>query len=117
MPATRLETSRVAVLSSAAGIASTLLPNTLYISINAVRALSILLYPFIPNSASKIWSQLNNNQKLEEESWESLSLLKILPTHRIGKVSPIFKKIERKEIEKEKLKLGSISGSNDKKNG
>jgi methionyl-tRNA synthetase len=90
---------------------------TLYISINEVRALSIILYPFIPNSASKMLSQLNNNQKLEEESWESLSLLKILPTHRIGKVSPIFKKIERKEIEKEKLKLGSISGSNDKKNG
>ena len=90
---------------------------TLYISINAVRALAILLYPFIPNSAEKIWSQLNNDYKLQEESWESLSLLKILPSHRIGNISPIFKKIERKEIEKEKRKLGSIDGSRDKKNG
>jgi methionyl-tRNA synthetase len=89
---------------------------TLYISINAVRALAILLYPFMPNSAEKIWSQLNNNYKLQEESWENLSLLKILPNHRISKISPIFKKIERKDIEKEKIKLGSINGSSEKKN-
>jgi len=81
---------------------------TLYISINAVRALAILLSPFIPKSAEIIWSQLNNNDKVHEESWEGLSLLKIPPGHRIGNISPIFKKIERKEIEKEKIKLGSI---------
>ena len=83
-------------------------PTTLYISINAVRALAILLLPFIPKSAEIIWSQLNNNDKLHEESWEGLSLLKIPPGHRIGNISPVFKKIERKEIEKEKIKLGSI---------
>lgn len=83
-------------------------PTTLYISINAVRALAILLSPFIPKSAEIIWSQLNNNDKLHEESWEGLSLLKIPPGHRIGNISPVFKKIERKEIEKEKIKLGSI---------
>ena len=82
---------------------------TLYISINAVRVLAILLLPFIPNSMEKIWSQLNNNNKLDEESWDDLSILKIQPGHRIGKISPLFKKIERKEIEKEKTKLGTIS--------
>jgi methionyl-tRNA synthetase len=91
-------------------------PTTLYISLNAVRALAILLSPFIPNSAGIIWSQLNNNEKLQEESWDSLSLLKIPPGQRIGKISPIFKKIERKEIEKEKIKLGSINESCDQKN-
>lgn len=82
---------------------------TLYLSINAVRVLAILLLPFIPNSAEKIWSQLNINNKLHEESWDGLSILKIQPGHRIGKISPLFKKIERKEIEKEKTKLGTIS--------
>ncbi|MGZ5549709.1 MAG: methionine--tRNA ligase, partial [Nitrososphaeraceae archaeon] len=77
--------------------------------INAVRVLAILLLPFIPNSAEKIWSQLNINNKLHEESWDGLSILKIQPGHRIGKISPLFKKIERKEIEKEKTKLGTIS--------
>ena len=83
-------------------------PTTLYISINAVRALAILLSPFIPNSAEKIWLQLNHNYKLHEESWDGSSLLKIAPGHRIGNISPIFKKIERKEIEKEKIKLGYV---------
>ena len=82
---------------------------TLYISINAVRVLAILLLPFIPNSVEKIWSQLNNNNKLYEESWDDLSKLKVQPGHRIGKISPLFKKIERNEIEKEKTKLGTIS--------
>jgi methionyl-tRNA synthetase len=82
---------------------------TLYISINAVRVLAILLLPFIPNSVEKIWSQLNNNNKLDEESWEGLSKLKVQPGHRIGKISPLFKKIERNEIEKEKTKLGTIN--------
>ena len=81
---------------------------TLYISINAVRALAILLSPFIPNSAEKIWLQLNHNYKLHEESWDGSSVLKIAPGHRIGNISPIFKKIERKEIEKEKIKLGYV---------
>ena len=82
---------------------------TLYISINAVRVLAILLLPFIPNSVEKIWSQLNNNNKLDEESWDDLSKLKVQPGHRIGKISPLFKKIERNEIEKEKTKLGTIN--------
>ena len=82
---------------------------TLYISINAVRVLAVLLLPFIPNSVEKIWSQLNNNNKLDEESWDDLSKLKVQPGHRIGKISPLFKKIERNEIEKEKTKLGTIS--------
>jgi methionyl-tRNA synthetase len=82
---------------------------TLYISINAVRVLAILLLPFIPNSVEKIWSQLNNKNKLYEESWDDLSKLKVQPGHRIGEISPLFKKIERNEIEKEKIKLGTIN--------
>jgi methionyl-tRNA synthetase len=82
---------------------------TLYISINAVRVLAVLLLPFIPNSVEKIWSQLNYNNKLHEESWDDLFKLKVQPGHRIGKISPLFKKIERNEIEKEKTKLGTIS--------
>lgn len=80
---------------------------TLYISMNAVRTLAILLAPFIPNSAEKIWLQLTNNKSnLWEQSWNDSSILKIEPNHRIGKNFPLFKKIEKTEIEKEKIKLG-----------
>jgi methionyl-tRNA synthetase len=80
---------------------------TLYISMNAVRTLAILLAPFIPNSAEKIWLQLTKNKSnLWEQSWDDSSKLKIEPNHRIGKNFPLFKKIEKTEIEKEKIKLG-----------
>ena len=46
---------------------------------------------------------------MHEESWDDLSKFKVQPGHRIGKISPLFKKIERNEIEKEKTKLGTIS--------
>ena len=80
---------------------------TIYISINAVRTLAILLAPFIPNSAEKIWIQLTDNKSnLWEQTWNDSSILRIEPGHRIGKNFPIFKKIEKIEIEKEKIKLG-----------
>ncbi len=80
---------------------------TIYISINAVRTLAILLAPFIPHSAEKIWSQLTDNKSnLWEQSWNDSSILRIEPGHRIGKNFPIFKKIEKIEIETEKIKLG-----------
>jgi methionyl-tRNA synthetase len=79
---------------------------TLYISINAVQTLAIVLAPFIPNSAEKIWLQLNDRSiNLWEQSWNHSSLLTIQPGHKIGHNFPIFKKIEKMDIEKEKIKL------------
>jgi methionyl-tRNA synthetase len=86
-------------------------PTTLFISINAVRSLAILLLPFIPQSAEKIWMQLmgtgGENQSLYQQNWDGISKLKIKPGHQIGEVKPLFKKIEKKEIETEKTKLGA----------
>lgn len=86
-------------------------PTTLFISINAVRSLAILLSPFIPQSAEKIWMQLMGtsaeNQSLCQQNWDSIAELKIKPGHQIGEVKPLFKKIEKKEIETEKTKLGA----------
>jgi len=86
-------------------------PTTLFISINAVRSLAILLLPFIPQSAEKIWMQLmgtgGENQSLYQQNWDGISELKIKPGHQIGEVKPLFKKIEKKEIEIEKTKLGA----------
>jgi methionyl-tRNA synthetase len=86
-------------------------PTTLFISINAVRSLAILLSPFIPQSAEKIWMQLmgtgGENQSLYGQNWDGISELKIKPGHQIGEVKPLFKKIEKKEIEIEKTKLGA----------
>lgn len=81
---------------------------TLFISVNAVRSLAILLEPFIPFSAEKIWAQLKLEGNVHKQAWESARDMKaVVPGHELGKVEPIFRKIEAKEIEQWKNKLGS----------
>jgi methionyl-tRNA synthetase len=80
---------------------------TLYMSVNAVRSMAIMLEPFIPFSAEKIWSQLKMDGSIHDQKWESAKDAKAIgPGHELGKVEPIFRKIEEKEIEQWKNKLG-----------
>ncbi len=81
---------------------------TVYISVNAVRSLAILLEPFIPFSCEKIWSQLKlGSANVHQQMWESANDIRAIPAgHELGKVEPIFRKIEAKEIEQWKNKLG-----------
>jgi methionyl-tRNA synthetase len=80
---------------------------TLYFSVNAVRSLAIMLEPFTPFSCEKIWAQLNLEGSVHGQSWESSKDADaVKPGHRLGSVEPIFRKIEAKEIEQWKAKLG-----------
>ena len=81
---------------------------TVYVSVNAVRSLAILLEPFIPFSCEKIWSQLKlGSSNIHHQAWESAKDIEAIPAgHELGKVEPIFRKIEAKEIEQWKNKLG-----------
>ena len=47
------------------------------------------------------------NQSLCQQNWDDVAELKLKPGHQIGEVKPLFKKIEKKEIEIEKTKLGA----------
>ena len=77
--------------------------NTIWIAINATRAMALILYPFIPNSAEKIWKQLGYNSTLKDQSWYSASEIRIEKDHILSNnIEPIFKKIEKEDIEKQK---------------
>lgn len=78
-----------------------------YLSANAVHSIAIALYPFIPESAQKIWVQLGMEGNVSEQSWDSMSKLSIKDGHIIGSPSPLFTKIEESDIEKHKKKLGN----------
>ncbi|MGQ0791542.1 MAG: methionine--tRNA ligase [Nitrosopumilaceae archaeon] len=78
-----------------------------YLSANAVRSIAIALYPFIPESAQKIWIQLGMEGNVSEQSWDSMSKLSIKDGHVLGSPSPIFVKVEESDIEKHKKKLGN----------
>jgi methionyl-tRNA synthetase len=80
--------------------------NCIYISVNAVRSIAISLYPFLPESSQKIWSQLNMNGNVSNQTWNEISEMAIVPGHKIGIASPLFKKVEASDIQVYKSRLG-----------
>jgi methionyl-tRNA synthetase len=79
--------------------------STLYISINAVRSLSILLAPFIPFSAEKIWKQISLEGSVHEQDWNSIGTILLKPGHKLGEIEPIFKKVDNDKIKEQVSKL------------
>jgi len=80
--------------------------NCVYLSVNAARALSIALFPFLPESSQKIWDQLGLDGEINKSSWSDMSLLGISANHLLGDASPIFAKVEESDVEKHKSQLG-----------
>jgi len=78
---------------------------TIHLSTNAVASLAIVLYPFLPASAEKIWSQLGMNSKISEQSWDLASSFLIKNDHNIGNVTPLFLKVEESDIQNHKKKF------------
>ena len=80
--------------------------NTIWISVNATRAMAIILYPFIPVSAEKIWHQLGYYDELSKQNWYAASEMTIEKGHALSQnIEPIFKKIEKEDIERQKVSL------------
>ncbi|MHB8547287.1 MAG: methionine--tRNA ligase [Nitrosotalea sp.] len=80
--------------------------NCVFISVNAVHSLAISLYPFLPESSQGMWEQIGMGGSVSEQSWSSISEIKIKEGHKIGTASPLFKKIEASDIAANKAKLG-----------
>ena len=68
--------------------------------------MAIALYPFIPESAQKIWSQLGLPGNVSEQKWDSISEITIKSEHSLGAPSPLFAKVESSDIKAHKEKLG-----------
>jgi methionyl-tRNA synthetase len=81
--------------------------STLYISINAVRSLSILLAPFTPFSAEQIWKQISLEGNIHEQNWDSIGTILLKPGHRLGEIGPIFKKVDKDKIKEQVNKLNN----------
>lgn len=81
--------------------------STLYVSINAVRSLSILLAPFIPFSAEQIWKQISLEGNIHEQNWNSIGIILLKPGHRLGEIEPIFKKVDKDKIKEQVNKLNN----------
>ena len=80
--------------------------NCIYLSVNAVRSMAVMICPFIPESACRVWEQLGMPGSPEDASWENISKLEIRHGHKLGRVYPLFEPIDKDSIAIHKEKLG-----------
>ena len=66
----------------------------LYVAAQLVKALSVLLAPFVPSSADRLWSMLGLEGSVHEASWDD-ALRPLEPGHVIRKPEPLFRKVEK----------------------
>lgn len=78
----------------------------IYNSVNAAYSMAIAMYPFMPDSASRLWMQMNAEGAVSEMDWNAMSETGLAPGHRLGMISPLFAKVERDGIERQKARLG-----------
>ncbi len=68
----------------------------LYVSSQVVKSIAILIAPFMPFSAERLWHMLNLLPSVHGQSWESITK-ELPPGHTINRPTPLFRKIELKE--------------------
>ncbi|MGC8949415.1 MAG: class I tRNA ligase family protein, partial [Thermoprotei archaeon] len=78
--------------------------NTIYVSLNIVKALAVLMEPIIPFTAEKIWRMLNLKDDVHRNSWKQISQL-LEPGHEIQKPIPLFKKVKLEELKRKLQQL------------
>ncbi|MDW8076918.1 MAG: methionine--tRNA ligase [Nitrososphaerota archaeon] len=76
----------------------------MYVAMQVVKALCVLMSPYLPFSAHKLMSMINLNLTPETVRWEELSV-PIKPQHKINKPEPLFRKVTDEEISKYMSKL------------
>jgi methionyl-tRNA synthetase len=77
--------------------AATQLDMTLYTAAEALRIVTALLAPVLPQSAPKIWAQLGMTGSVEDVRFDSLEWGQLPPGQKIGEVAAVFPRIELKD--------------------
>ena len=80
---------------------------TLYVAAQLVKALAVMLYPFVPNSALRLLNMLGYDIKREELKW-SWSYKPIPSGHQIKKPEPLFSKLSDEDVKELQKKLREL---------
>ena len=78
----------------------------IWLSVNAVRSLAIAIHSFLPNASQQIWKQVGMSGNVSDINWNEMVDGRLTVGHKIGKVEPLFTKIESSVIDEQKAKLG-----------
>jgi len=75
------------------------LGSVLYTVLDGVRLVSLMLYPFMPDTALKIREQLGTAGDINKSSTEELRRIRILNSgHKLGEAQQLFPRIDEKEM-------------------
>jgi methionyl-tRNA synthetase len=74
-------------------------------------ALAVLMEPFMPFSAERLWRMLNAPGALREQRWHEIPGLRLADNHVLGKREILFNKIEDPVVEAQMAKLYRGSGT------
>lgn len=84
---------------------------TLNLCAQTAHALAILMQPFLPFTAEKLWQMLNVPGKLAQARWQDIGKRPLQPGHHFGKIDILFKKIDDEVIQAETEKLARIAAT------
>lgn len=73
------------------------LERTLYAAAEALRFVSVLAHPIIPDATQKIWEQLGQPGKLADVQIDQLQWGGLKPGTRIGKPEAVFPRVDKEE--------------------
>jgi methionyl-tRNA synthetase len=79
--------------------------STLNTTLQLLAALAVLMEPFLPFSAEKLWRMLNAPGSHRDQRWFDIPNLRLSDGHRLGKREILFNKIEDPIIEAQIAKL------------
>ncbi len=80
---------------------------TMYVAVQIVKAIGVMLYPFIPESSLKLLRMLGYEIDEKELRWKD-ALKEVPPGHVINKPTPLFRKLSDKDIVELQKKLLEI---------
>ncbi|HEX4076279.1 MAG TPA: methionine--tRNA ligase [Candidatus Acidoferrales bacterium] len=72
--------------------------NTLYAAAEALRMISVLAHPVIPEATQKIWGQLGQSGNLADVRIDQLKWGELKPGTKIGKPEAVFPRADKKEV-------------------
>ncbi len=78
---------------------------TLHTTIQLELALAVLMDPFMPFSAAKLWKMLNAPGSHQDQRWQDIPNLRLPAGHPLGVRDILFRKIEDEIIEAQVAKL------------
>ena len=68
--------------------------------------MAISLYPFLPESAGRMWRQLGMPGDVSERTWDDIPRMQVPAGHKVGSHSPLFAKVTHSDIKDLKKSLG-----------